>query len=175
MASRILLAFLTALIVISSAHSENGRLPDGRAFRVDAAGNEIVDYIAELEVSIDTLNRQIDSLRSELEQKSVALTTCRAGLSPSLKERDIGAHKQISSEACDSVESMMAVELASLRDEKDIQMVEMKNDLEACRTLIDVEVKMPNQDQARAGLRRETVKGATQPPISALPVPRPIR
>lgn len=46
-----------------------GRLPDGRAYRTDAQGVRIIDYIAELELSVEDLSRQIQDLESELERR----------------------------------------------------------------------------------------------------------
>ena len=43
-----------------------GRLSDGRAYRVDNEGFQLVDHIAELEVTVDELNRQIDDLEAKL-------------------------------------------------------------------------------------------------------------
>ena len=52
-------------------HSPNhGRLPDGRAFRIDqASGLRLSDYIAELEVSADDLRRQVVALEDELNER----------------------------------------------------------------------------------------------------------
>jgi hypothetical protein len=46
-----------------------GRLADGRAFRTDAEGNQLVDYIAELELSVEQLNRRVNGLEFELSEK----------------------------------------------------------------------------------------------------------
>ena len=67
---------LTPLLVVlcmfsfeAVADDTRGRLPDGRAFRTDAQGLQLVDYTAELEVAIETLNRRIESLESELKDR----------------------------------------------------------------------------------------------------------
>lgn len=56
---------------IRPAHAEEarGRLPDGRAFRTDGEGNQLVDYIAELEVQTEALERRIYGLEEELATK----------------------------------------------------------------------------------------------------------
>ena len=73
--------------------SERGRLPDGRAFRTDVAGNEIVDYIAELEVSIEQLNRRIYGLEEEVKTRDSMLARIPAEKScpppVEVKERSI--------------------------------------------------------------------------------------
>lgn len=75
--SHLLLAiglFLSPVIAASQAEEgERGRLPDGRAFRIDAEGNQLVDYIAELELSVQSLNRRIEGLENELDAKNIAL------------------------------------------------------------------------------------------------------
>ena len=72
--------FLTILLSSAlSAHSAfcedpaRGRLPDGRAYRTDQSGTQLVDYIAELEVNLDTLNRKVRGLEDELKEKQRAL------------------------------------------------------------------------------------------------------
>lgn len=66
------LLFVSSLLLMSlpayllAAPGERGRLPDGRAYRVDAEGNEIVDYIAELELNVDALNTKLLAVENEL-------------------------------------------------------------------------------------------------------------
>ncbi len=60
------------------SEADRGRLPDGRAFRTDAEGNQLVDYLAELELSVETLERQVGALQTELEQKQQIID--RAGI-----------------------------------------------------------------------------------------------
>ena len=47
---------------------QTGKLPDGRAFRVDGSGQKITDYLAELEVSVQEMRNTIASLEDELKQ-----------------------------------------------------------------------------------------------------------
>ena len=74
--------------VLLSAQDTRGRLPDGRAYRTDAEGNEIVDYIAELEVLNEALNRRIQGLEGELEQKRAALERVTGGADAELPLRE---------------------------------------------------------------------------------------
>jgi DNA repair exonuclease SbcCD ATPase subunit len=46
-----------------------GKLPDGTAFRIDNAGNEIVDQLAELELEKQTSDFRINALEKDLEEK----------------------------------------------------------------------------------------------------------
>lgn len=170
---RILSFFFCLALTPLNAFCENGRLPDGRAFRVDSEGNEIVDYIAELEVSIDTLNRQIDTLRGELEQKTVALSNCRTGVSEGLTEKTIDGHKRISTTESVAEQNDLAIQLAALRDEKDIQMLEMRNDLNACRALVTAQLKaQPPSNEMRASMKPGNGNSVFRPKYQSLPVPK---
>lgn len=65
--------FLIVLCVTSLAAAAEpgtrGRFPDGRAFRTDVQGTQIVDYIAELELSLEQQERRLRGLEYELEEK----------------------------------------------------------------------------------------------------------
>ena len=88
-------SFVAALVVVlcsfGAAVAEDqplrGRLPDGRAFRTDAQRIQIVDYIAELELSIEALNRRIRGLEDELKEKNNS--ACGVNVKNDLKERDL--------------------------------------------------------------------------------------
>jgi hypothetical protein len=64
-------------LVHQAAFAENepnrGRLPDGRAYRTDEQGTQLVDYIAELEVNVEQLSRQVQSLQDEVKEKQTRL------------------------------------------------------------------------------------------------------
>ncbi len=91
--STILLVSLLCFTPVFGEESLRGRLPDGRAFRTDAQGVQIVDYIAELELSIEALNRRVAGLEIELEQKNSELErAAKAPLAPGLVERDLLNH-----------------------------------------------------------------------------------
>ena len=45
--------------------ADKGRLPDGRAYRTDAEGYQLVDYIAELELKIEELQNKLISQDNE--------------------------------------------------------------------------------------------------------------
>jgi hypothetical protein len=59
--------FLATLFIAQFLIAQDrGRLPDGRAFRTDTDGNQVVDYIAELETTVDALTQQIIALEDKL-------------------------------------------------------------------------------------------------------------
>ncbi|MGI6524506.1 MAG: hypothetical protein ACOX2O_04330 [Bdellovibrionota bacterium] len=65
----LLLLLCSTTAVMAEDEPLRGRLPDGRAYRTDAQGVRIIDYIAELELSVEDLSRQIQDLESELERR----------------------------------------------------------------------------------------------------------
>lgn len=85
-------------LLLSSAHAENkkppyGRLKDGRAYRVDQGGYQLIDQMAELEVTVDDLKKQITALENETALKQQRIDDLIAsGKTPrekKLKETDI--------------------------------------------------------------------------------------
>lgn len=73
-------SFLLLSVVVLSSLSlaedgERGRLPDGRAYRTGDDGTQLIDYIAELELSVSDLTRQVQGLETEIEQQR---STCAA-------------------------------------------------------------------------------------------------
>jgi uncharacterized coiled-coil DUF342 family protein len=84
---------LSINIVCADDEAKRGRLEDGRAFRTDHDGTQLVDYIAELEVTNEALNRRVYGLEDEVSAKNRELEKLRAGVAPervnSLKERSI--------------------------------------------------------------------------------------
>lgn len=75
----------------AAAEPERGRLPDGRAFRTDAEGNQLVDYIAELELSVEALTRQVRGLEDENRDKQAIIGRLQSGreANPAVIEKDI--------------------------------------------------------------------------------------
>jgi hypothetical protein len=86
-------AIVLSLCFASSAFGEDplrGRLPDGRAFRTDGGGNQIVDYIAELELTVEQLNRRVHGLEDEVLEKRELLTRLNKGDAPApFRERTV--------------------------------------------------------------------------------------
>lgn len=82
---------LSSLAFADDEAATRGRLPDGRAFRVDAQGNQLVDYIAELELSVEQLTRQVHGLEFEVEEKQrqVERLTHSGAKEPAIAEKDL--------------------------------------------------------------------------------------
>jgi hypothetical protein len=75
-------AGLVPVVFAQSAEADRGRLPDGRAYRTDQEGNQLVDYIAELELEKEGLENRIFALQDEVrdaraKQPSKAVETQR--------------------------------------------------------------------------------------------------
>ena len=87
-------AFLLFLLFAVVCHAENGQLgrtADGRAYRIDSEGNRVIDYIADLEMNVDSLNRQVQGLESELQEKIQIIERMRDGqiCESGIQERDL--------------------------------------------------------------------------------------
>ena len=86
---------LSILVIFSlsanlfAEEAKRGRLSDGRAFRTDAEGVQLVDYIAELEVNVEELSRKINGLESELEEKDRLIERKGIKRNQRIEERDI--------------------------------------------------------------------------------------
>lgn len=85
------LALFCSCAVIALAEPERGRMADGRAYRVDSEGNQLVDYIAELELSVDGLNRRVQGLEDEVIAKQQIIDRLSSGqpAESRLVEKDI--------------------------------------------------------------------------------------
>lgn len=90
------LAFLPLFIfvAVSSGLTDDakfGRTSDGRAYRVDSEGNKVIDYIADLEMNVDSLNRQVQGLEDELKEKTQVIQRMLDGrvCDTGIKERDL--------------------------------------------------------------------------------------
>ncbi len=88
------LAFFFSIICLVNLgfaeEPDRGRLADGRAFRKDAEGNQLVDYIAELELSVEALNRTVSSLEDDISERDRAI----AGLSKCAQQENQAAIKE---------------------------------------------------------------------------------
>jgi len=152
---------LTLVILLSIAflpfafteEPERGRLPDGRAFRTDASGNQLVDYVAELELSVEALTRRVQGLEDELREKNTAIERLQRGESAGgkLEERDlINSKGQV---AQTSFQAPSASELA-LRDERDLLAKEV-NDLKENVTKLSNQVSEKERALSAATSEKE--------------------
>lgn len=62
----LLLLLISSTVFASPQNAERGRLPDGRAYRLNDDGHQVVDYIAELETTVDALTQQVIALEDQL-------------------------------------------------------------------------------------------------------------
>ena len=85
---------LLSFALVLPCYAENtslGRTPDGRAWRMDSDGNKVIDYIADLEMNVDSLTREVQGLESELREKVDIIERMREGqiCDTGIKERDL--------------------------------------------------------------------------------------
>jgi DNA repair exonuclease SbcCD ATPase subunit len=82
MTRKLFVTVLLSTLVCGSASAEpvkSGRLPDGRAYRMDQNGYRIIDELAELEVSVAELERQNTALIDEAADKQKLIDQLRQG------------------------------------------------------------------------------------------------
>jgi len=60
-------------VFAESTEADRGRLPDGRAFRTDQEGNQLVDYIAELELAKEGLEGRVFRLQDQVRERDSQL------------------------------------------------------------------------------------------------------
>lgn len=88
--------FLAFSIIPCLVLAQHGRNSDGRAYRIDSEGNKVVDYIADLEMNVDSLNRQVQGLETELQEKIQVIQRLEQGqectATSTIKEKDLGAN-----------------------------------------------------------------------------------
>ncbi|NLF26121.1 MAG: hypothetical protein GX589_10775 [Deltaproteobacteria bacterium] len=84
------------------AEPERGRLPDGRAFRTGTDGVQLVDYMAELELSIEELNRRVYGLEAEVKEKQERIDRFEltGKADAPLRERDLLGNTSGARSAC---------------------------------------------------------------------------
>lgn len=121
------LAIAVAFSIQTSLYAEDdrGRLPDGRAFRTDSAGTQLVDYIAELEVTNDALQRRVYGLEDEIVAKNQEISKLAGSKASSqaaqgVRERDLTSSntKGGSEGDCSTVRRELARVSATLSEER---------------------------------------------------------
>ena len=150
----ILLSFLALCSGSSRADdAQRGRLPDGRAFRTDGEGNQLVDYIAELELNVESLKRQVIGLEDEVNEKQIAIERLNRGepMRGQLEERDLvqaAPQKAALNSTREDLSSRLQAAELDLQLEKQLsakQVVALRKDLEQARSQID-ELSASNKD-----------------------------
>ena len=145
------LSTILLLPLFAQADEKSGRLPDGRAFRVDANGDRLVDHLAELEVQVADLERQVATLESALKAKGKSIPA----VAP-LPE----APKQVASceEQNETIRTLQA-DIASLKMRAQSQQVASSNnaDVRALREEVrlqqdSVEVSIARENELRKAL-----------------------
>jgi len=120
------------LMVLGSAWAESeperGRLADGRAFRTDDQGNQLVDYIAELEVNIQQLERQVQSLEGDVKDKQAQIERLSQArpAAPALEEKNLLLTAEQKPQAaapgdCSGVTASITQELEAAKADLDVE------------------------------------------------------
>ncbi len=157
-----LVVFLLFSLPLQAEEPALGRTADGRAYRTDAQGNQIVDYIAELELSVDSLKRRVHGLEYDLEEKQRVIARLSGGsgaqgASPTagLQERDLlsGNAKlarapQMQQADCRAIESQLETAHFELDQAKD-QLREERVSARTAQENLEIEQQVHKQNIAR--------------------------
>jgi chromosome segregation ATPase len=76
---------LISLPLAAEEKPTRGRLPDGRAYRIDEGGYKLIDQLAEMEVTNDDLQRQVRALENEVDAQRSQLQRLTGGDASKLK------------------------------------------------------------------------------------------
>lgn len=84
--------------VLIAEEPARGRTADGRAYRTDDQGTQIIDYIAELELGLEAKERRIQGLEKEVEDRNATIAQLQSATGRSgegeLIERNLIASRQ---------------------------------------------------------------------------------
>lgn len=111
--SKVVLIAVVCCFAISVSAQEVGLAKDGRAYRKSADGFKIKDHIAELEVEIDGLKRQVYSLEDELKEKNQTINKLTGGKGapkPTLKESTLVSGQNVRPAVASSTNSCSALQ-----------------------------------------------------------------
>jgi len=176
-----LLAFLFVSSTGVAEESPRGRLADGRAYRTDENGTQLVDYIAELEVNAEAMNRRIVGLEDELTEKQRIIErlnrgeTGAAAMRGELRERHLTGEPSIDAtrEAQGALERTKAENLRLENELRELRALNVQRgsdesagraEIERLRTALDTERRLRDQDQATyAAVSRECAAIRTAP------------
>ncbi|RIL09433.1 MAG: hypothetical protein DCC75_06520 [Proteobacteria bacterium] len=148
-------AFVLSSILIFACpawaeEAARGRLPDGRAFRTDAEGVQLVDYIAELELNIDSLNRRVYGLEDEVKAKQEIISrleTGRAAASPALKERDMLAEAVLAEAPVEKQPEPVGRQVP-VPDDCQPKLAAVSQEVDALRASLEVEKQIKDKEIA---------------------------
>ncbi len=121
----LLCAPVLALGEDSNSDPKSGRLADGRAYRTDPSGTQLVDYIAELELSVESLKRRVNGLEDEVSEKQKVIERVNKGEQArgELEERDL----TVNTGAASAKQSPKDLELNKIRTQSQSEILILKN------------------------------------------------
>ena len=164
---------------------EHGVNAQGQPYRVDKDGNQLVDYIAELEVNVDSLEKRVYGLEDEVKEKDAEIGRLQKGEPAGgvLAERDLTKSHSVAQQACPACErcsdsssevsslqsalsqaqqdaSRSHVQIANLRAEEEQERSALSQDVTSCRaTLARAEAPEKSSAQQVAALK-DTIERA---------------
>lgn len=156
---KLILVPVFCLISFSSYAQDFGRLPDGRAYRTDREGNQVVDYIAELEATVDALTKQV-----------IAFEDAGAGKAPVCEPKECAPQvirevvstpaecPKVVKDCTEEVEKAKAVK----ENEANQRVALLSNQLESLKETLSDNQDQKNIDEAKASLSLELLQKEEQ-------------
>lgn len=143
---------------------ERGRLPDGRAFRTDSDGNQVIDYIAELETTVDALTQQVILLEDKVSGSIANQQNCP----PQAACPALSCPEPVS---CEN-EVQAAVRNVLDRNQKELSNVEStfaetRRELELLRTELERERSKARSLDSEVSTLRASMRAPSELPIPA--------
>lgn len=149
------IAYLILVTPLVAEEANHGRLADGRAYRVDPQGLQLVDDVAELELTVEELKRQLEAARNEALDKSRELERVRSTSAPI----------QLSELRCPPEPHLMPLESDRIElQKKDAEIALLKSEIEQVRIQSDKALTQVQKDREQIDL----VAASHQKEISTL-------
>lgn len=144
--------------------AKRGRAPDGRAFRVDKEGMQITDYIAELEVTVDDLRRQVHALEDELDEKRDRLDQLASGKpAPQLKETNLVGQERTAAPDCSLAIAPLRAQVQQLQAaEQQLRAAEQQRQLAAANGSTQAQAQIQQLEHALEQSRSEGMRNSDE-------------
>ncbi len=152
------LFILISAVPLRAEEALRGRLADGRAYRTDSQGIQLVDQVAELQVTVDTLKRQLEASENEValkssliaEMQSAPVGELRCPPQPHLLSEAAvsGDNQEIHQAIVEELQKSQAEALAKVEARAQAEVTALKSELERVRT--DSHDALAQAERARA-------------------------
>jgi len=150
-----------------------GRLADGRAYRTDPEGNQLVDYLAELEVQNEALTRRVNGLEDENKIKQNRIDSLlrasgkQSGYDEMLSERDLIKQPETSSAAVSSASVLPEPRLPEAGS-CETQLTNLRESAASAR--FDLELQRNQFERELSASRNRIAELERRPPVTSVKI-----